>query len=148
MCSSSPIDWLSVATAVGAHVGTLSRARVTFRSAVLASKHVVDEAPDFATEILVEEACPFLAIDIETRVNDLAGRAAMELIGDVVAAQRDLHVVVVVLAAREVDANEVAQVAELLVGGFDDVAVCIVRGEVGCNVVSISLRRNGSDVYP
>jgi hypothetical protein len=109
---------------------------------------VVDEAPDFATEILVEEACPFLAIDIETRVNDLAGRAAMELIGDVVAAQRDLHVVVVVLAAREVDANEVAQVAELLVGGFDDVAVCIVRGEVGCNVVSISLRRNGSDVYP
>jgi hypothetical protein len=109
---------------------------------------MVDEAPDFATEILVEEACPFLAIDIETRVNDLAGRAAMELIGDVVAAQRNLHVVVVVLAAREVDADEVAQVAELLVGGFDYVAVCIVRGEVGYNVVSISLRRNGSDVYP
>jgi hypothetical protein len=101
-----PINWLCMAIAVGAYVRALSMASITFVSTVLAGEHAVDQAPDVATEILVEEPCELIAIDIEAGVNHLAGRTATEFISDVVTSQRNLHEVVVVLAAGEVDADE------------------------------------------
>jgi hypothetical protein len=88
-----------MAIAVGAHIRTLSRASITFVSTVLAGEHAVDQAPDVATEILAEEPCKLVATDIEAGVNHLAGRTATEFISDVVTSQRNLHEVVVVLAA-------------------------------------------------
>jgi hypothetical protein len=128
-----------MAIAVGAYVRTLSRASITFVSTVLAGEHAVDQAPNITIEVLVKEPCELVAIDIEAGVNHLAGRTAMKLVGDAVTPQRDLHEVVVVLAGGEVDADKVAQVAELHVGGLDDVAVQIVRGEVGYVKISLSL---------
>jgi hypothetical protein len=109
MCAFLPTNRLCVAIAVRANVRTLSRTSVTLWSAVLAGEHVVDEAPDVAAEAHIKEPRQLVASVIEDAIGHLAVRTAAELVGNVIAPEPDVHVVIApVLSAGKVDADEVA----------------------------------------
>jgi hypothetical protein len=70
---------LSSTLALGTDVGAAVPTSVALGTTVFAGEHVVDKAPDVATERHVVEFCVILTHVVEHFVNSLATRAAIEL---------------------------------------------------------------------